>query len=109
MLDGRFRFRDSDVSCELPLRRAVENGTDVIMAVRPESVIVPAQDRKFKSVVLERYSIGKDELSLLSIEGQTMRAYISSDYPIQIGDPLEFSLKEKGVFLFDARTGERLS
>jgi len=109
MLDGSFRFRDSEVCCEFPLRRAVQNGTDVIMAVRPESVIVPAGERKLKSLVLERYSIGKDELSLLSIEGQHMRAYISGDYPIHIGDPMEFSLKKKGVFLFDANTGERLS
>jgi multiple sugar transport system ATP-binding protein len=109
MRDGRFLFRDTDVSWELPLRRAVQDGTDVIMAVRPESVIVPAGERKLNSSVLERYSIGKDELSLLNIEGQQMRAYISGDYPIRIGDALEFSLKNKGVFLFDAKTGERLS
>lgn len=109
MRDGRFHFRDTDISWELPLRRAVQDGTDVIMAVRPESVIVPAGERKLNSSVLERYSIGKDELSLLNIEGQQMRAYISGDYPIRIGDALEFSLKNKGVFLFDAKTGERLS
>lgn len=109
MQDGRFRFKDSDVFCEFPLRKVVPNGTDVILAVRPESVVVPAGERKFNSFVLERYSIGKDELSLLSIEGQNMRAYISGDYPIQKGDRLEFSLKNRGVFLFDAATGERLS
>lgn len=109
MQDGKFRFRNSEVCYELPLRRAVQNNTDVIMAVRPESVIVPAGEHRIKSLVLERYSIGKDELSSLSVEGQNIRAYISSDYPIKIGDPLEFSLKNKGVFLFDANTGERLS
>ena len=109
MLDGRFCFRDSQVCYEIPLRRSVENGTELILAVRPESIVVPAGDRKLNSTVVERYSIGKDELSLLSIEGQRFRAYISGDYPIRIGDPLEFSLKGKGVFLFDARTGERLS
>lgn len=107
--DGKFYFKDSTVNFEHPLRRDVENGTDVILAVRPESVIVPAKDKKLKSIVLERYSIGKDELSLLNIEGQTMRAYISGDFPIHKNDELEFSLKNKGVFLFDAKTGERLS
>jgi ABC-type sugar transport system ATPase subunit len=81
----------------------------VILAVRSESVIVPAGETKFKSVVLERYSIGKDQLSLLNVEGQQMRAYISGDYPIRIGDPLDFSLKNRGVFLFDAQSGERLA
>lgn len=107
--NGKFVFRDSTVCYEHPLRREVRNGTEVIMAIRPESVIVPAGERKLKSFVSERYSIGKDELSLLNIEGQNMRAYISGDYPIHIGNPLEFSLKNKGVFLFDAKTGERLS
>ena len=107
--DGKFYFRDSTICYELPLRREVKNGTDVILAVRPESVIVPAGERKLKSFVSERYSIGKDELSLLNIKGQNMRAYISGDYPIHKGDPLEFSLKNKGVFLFEAKTGERLS
>ncbi len=109
MQEGKFQFRDSDVRCEFPLRRAVMNGTDVILAIRPESVIVPAGDIKLRSLVVERYSIGKDELSLLSVEGQQMRAYISGDYPIRIGDALDFSLKNKSVFLFDAKTGERLS
>lgn len=109
MLDGRFCFRDSQVCYEIPLRRPVENGTELILAVRPESIVVPAGDRKLNSTVVERYSIGKDELSVLSIEDQRLRAYISGDYPIRIGDPLEFSLKGKGVFLFDAHTGERLS
>lgn len=109
MQDGKFQFRNSDVRCDLPLRKAVANGTEVILAVRSESVIVPAGETKFKSVVLERYSIGKDELSLLNVEGQQMRAYISGDYPIRIGDPLDFSLKNRGVFLFDAQSGERLA
>ncbi len=109
MLDGKFRFKGSDVTCEFPLRRAVPNETDVILAVRPESVIVPARERGLNSQVLERYSIGKDELSILSVEGQKMRAYINGEYPIHIGDSLEFNLKNKGVFLFDAATGERLS
>ncbi len=108
MRNNKFVFKDSEVSFDLPLRKKVANGTELILAIRPESVVVPAEERCLNSVVIERYSIGKDELSLLCVEGQQMRAYISGDYPINIGDSLDFSLKNKGVFLFDSNTGERL-
>ena len=107
--NGKFRFEDSDATYELPLRREVENGTKAIMAVRAESVVVPAGEKKLPCEVVERYSIGKDELSVLDIRGQHIRGYISGDYPIRRGDALEISLKNRGVFLFDAETGERLS
>jgi multiple sugar transport system ATP-binding protein len=106
---GKFRFRDSGATYELPLRRETADGTAAIMAVRAESVVVPAEGQKLSCTVAERYTIGKDELSVLDIEGQRIRGYISGDYPIRGGDRLDISLKKKGVFLFDAETGVRLS
>ena len=107
--NGAFRFAGSETSVMLPLRREVANGTEAIFAVRAESIVVPAQGDSLEARVLERYSINKDELSLLEIEGQPCRGFISGDYPLAIGQKIRVSFKRRGVFLFDAQTGERLS
>lgn len=107
--NGVFRFEGSEVRVSLPLRREVANGTEAILAVRAESIVVPAQGDSLQARVLERYWINKDELSLLEIEGQQCRGFISGDYPLSIGEKIQLSFKRRGVFLFDAQTGERLS
>ncbi|HWR19424.1 MAG TPA: ABC transporter ATP-binding protein [Clostridia bacterium] len=107
--NGKFRFDGSDITYTLPLRREVTNGTKAILAVRAESIVVPALDKALRARVLERYSINKDELSVLEIERQQCRGFISADYPLNIRDEIDIDLKRRGVFLFDAETGERLS
>ena len=107
--NGKFVFSGSDVSYELPLKKEVPNGTKVVLAIRAESVVVPAEGQTLTAKVLERYSINKDELSILEICGQQMRGFIAGDYPLTIGGEITFSLKKRGVFLFDEETGERLA
>ena len=106
---GKFRFAGSGLKFDIPLRRSVADGTAVILAARAESVVVPAVGYKLPTVVRERYSINKDELSVLEIEGQFMRGFISGEYPVEQDGPLTISLKKRGVFLFDEATGERLA
>ena len=106
---GEFRFEKSELRYKLPLRREVSDGTAATLAVRAESVVVPAEGAILPATVVERYSINKDELSILNIAGQELRAFISGDYPLVIGGGIDISLKDKGVFLFDTQTGERLA
>ncbi len=107
--NGVFRFENADAALELPLRRPVEDGTKAILAVRAESIVVPAEEKTLRARVIERYSINKDELSVLEIEGQQCRGFIAGDIPLALGQDIDLSLKRRGVFLFDAETGERLS
>lgn len=107
--NGRFVFNDTDSSLLLPLNHEVSDGTKAILAIRAESIVVPAEDQTLKAKVLERYTINKDELSLLETHGQKMRGFIGADYPLIIGEDIVFSLKNRGVFLFDQATGERIS
>jgi len=109
MQGGKFVLDGGAMSYELPLRRDVADGTKVVMAVRAESVVLPAEGQIIKAKVMERYSINKDELSILNVGGQQMRGFISGEYPISVGQDIELSLKTRGVFLFDEETGERLS
>lgn len=105
----RFCFQNSDLQYELPLRHAVEDGREVVLAVRPESVNLTSGQQTLPCVVAERYSIGKDELAVLNIAGQTMRGFVNPEHSICAGDKLECGFKRRGVFLFDKNTGERLS
>ena len=107
--NGVFRFENADATLELPLRRPVEDGTKAILAVRAESIVVPTEEKTLRARVIERYSINKDELSVLEIEGQQCRGFIAGDIPLALGQDIDLSLKRRGVFLFDAETGERLS
>ena len=107
--NGAFRFADSDVCLRLPPKTEVPDGTPAVLAIRAESVVYPAAGETLKATVRERYSVNKDELSVLELCGQRMRAFISSDYPIGIGDEIGISLKNRGVFLFNEETGERLA
>ena len=107
--NGAFIFEGSNVSLTLPLRREVSNGTKAILALRAESVVVPADGASLTARVMNRYSINKDELSVLEICGQQFRGFISGDYPLSIGEEIRFSLKKRGVFLFAEETGERLA
>jgi len=107
--NGKFFFAGSEVSYEHPLKKEVPNGTKAVLAIRAESVVVPADGQTLTAKVLERYSINKDELSILEICGQQMRGFIAGDYPLTVGGEIAFSLKKRGVFLFDEETGERLA
>ncbi|MEN6419001.1 MAG: ABC transporter ATP-binding protein [Clostridiaceae bacterium] len=109
MKNGCFCFKDSELHCELPLRHPVEDGEEAVLAVRPESILLSAARQKLPCIVDERYSVGKDELAILNIAGQTMRGFVNPEYPISTGDKLECGFKQRGVFLFDKNTGERLS
>ena len=109
MEGGRFRFAQSDLTVTLPLRREVADGTAAILAVRAESVVVPAEEQLLPARVVERYSINKDELSVLEIADQQCRGFIPGEVPLALGQQIEIGLKRRGVFLFDAETGERLA
>ncbi len=106
---GKFVLDGTDITYEIPMRRQAAEGTKAVLAVRAESVVVPAAGQTLTARVLERYSINKDELSVLELGGQRIRGFISGEYPLRIGQEIEISLKNRGVFLFDEATGERLA
>jgi len=106
--DGNVLLRDSSASFPCKAALPIENGTELILAVRPESIVPYAADVFCSATVVERYSLGRDELMRLRIgEEQYIRGFVSGDKDILAGDSLAIGLKERGVFLFHAETGER--
>ncbi|MDD4011489.1 MAG: ABC transporter ATP-binding protein [Sphaerochaetaceae bacterium] len=108
MKSGRFCLDNSLMECQLPLRRQVADGTAAILAARSESVML-SEKGAIQARVLERYSINKDELTIFDIDGQRCRGFIPGDVALSAGDAVRLAFKNRGVFLFDEATGERLS
>ncbi len=87
---------------------SLPDGLPVILAVRAEGITTVGDTPVFTAQVLERYSLGKDELVRLAVgEEQQMRGFIPAEMDIKASDQVPVSLKNRGVFLFHAETGER--
>ncbi len=98
----------SEIYVPIPAAGELQDGLAVILAVRAESVDAMPQKPLCAAYVMERYSMGKDELTLLRLgEGQQIRGFIPSELTVREGMDLPIGLKARGVFLFDANSGER--
>ncbi|MCR5067062.1 MAG: ABC transporter ATP-binding protein [Erysipelotrichaceae bacterium] len=86
----------------------VEDGRRTVFAFRPESVISKSADKEPKLEVNETYISGKDTLCTFNVGEAMIRAYVDNDNAPQQGSMLNLSFKDKGVFLFDEETGDRL-
>lgn len=102
VLDG------SDIKIPMRLTRNLADGLPVVLAVRAESIVARPQEPICAVPVLERYSLGKDELIRFAVGSiQQMRGFVPSEEEVQEGDTLPIAFKSQGVFLFDAESGER--
>lgn len=102
LLDG------SDIKIAIQPNRKLKDGLSVILAVRAESVIAQPKESQFEAVVMERYALGKDELIRFKVgREQQMRGFVPSEITVSEGEVVSLALKTRGVFLFDAESGER--
>lgn len=106
--DGRFLLKDGSASCELPYHAKISEGTEVILAIRPESILVVQEKSEeiFEAEVIQIYRMGKEVLTHIRFGSSEIRAYISTDIGIKVNDRISIKLKGKGVFLFNTKTGE---
>ena len=87
----------------------VKDGQKVVLGIRAESVnICKDDDHDFEATLKQRYTMGKEELAFLDIGNQTIRVYISSDYNLEQGQTVFLDTKNKGIFLFDQESGDRI-
>lgn len=105
---GKVLLDGSDITVTVATNVNLPDNLPVILAIRAESIIVAPETPVFTAKVLERYSLGKDELMILSLgESQKMRGFVPGEIDVKEGGCLPVGLKSSGVFLFDAETGER--
>ncbi len=106
--DGYFVLDDDSGKIKINNPNA-KDGQKAVMGIRAESVMISQdEDHDFEAIVKQRYTMGKEELAFLNIGNQTIRVYLSSDYVVKEGEKVFLKLRNKGIFLFDDESGERI-
>ena len=98
---------DGGIPAALVLPDGLAEGQEIVLAVRAESILPQGDTPAFRTTVLERYSLGKDELVRLQAGPAELRGLVPAELEILPGTELAVGLKKRGVFLFDAKTGVR--
>ena len=98
---------DGGIPAALALPDGLAEGQEIVLAVRAESILPQSDTPAFRTTVLERYSLGKDELVRLQAGPAELRGLVPAELEILPGAELAVGLKKRGVFLFDAKTGVR--
>ena len=112
--NGGVRIDGGD-RCPLSGLEGQPEGRPVHFSVRAESFLVdpvltgPDQAlMEMEGTVNRVFVMGKEKLVYLKIGDFEVRAYIDSDRDLTAGETVGIGLRRKGVFVFDAETGERL-
>ena len=107
MEDGDFVLADGSAKISLGFEGA-ENGQKVVLGIRPEAIQLNQPTYDLQATLVQRYTMGKEELAFVKVGGSQIRVYLSSDYEYNKGDTVNIKLRKKGVFVFDKETGVRL-
>lgn len=84
----------------------VSANSHIIVSIRPESFTF---GNDFEAEVLNISEMGKEQIITLKFFNTQVRAILNTDKQLELGQKISLSLKNKGVFLFDEKTGERLA
>jgi multiple sugar transport system ATP-binding protein len=94
---------------KLPFEAKIKDGKRVLLGIRSEAfVLARGNDACLQARVKDKSITGKEELLYISIGGHDVRALVSSEEGISVGDRLELGFKDRGVFLFDEESGSVL-
>ena len=78
---------------------------DLTLSIRPEAFTL---DKKIKANIISISEMGKEEILTIDFLTHRVRAIINSDEELQAGKEIYLGLKNKGIFIFDSNSGERL-
>ena len=99
---------DGGPLCPLSGLENQPDGRKVHFSVRAESLQVNQLISVIQAKVNRVFIMGKEKMVYLQIGDFEVRAYIDSEMELKEGDTVKVGLRRKGVFVFDAETGERL-
>ena len=105
--DGQFVLADGSAKVRIN-NSNVREGQKVVLGIRPEAIQLNQPTHDFTATVVQRYTMGKEELAFVKVGGSEIRVYLSSDYEYNKGDTVNIKLRNKGVFLFDQESGARI-
>ena len=100
-----------DGGCEVVLDAAknIEEGRKVTLSLRAEAIVVDAENKACEGVIDQVYVMGKEVLAYILLGDARVRAYIPAEKQFEKGQKVNVGLKNRGVFIFDEETGERLA
>ena len=100
-----------DGGCEVALEAAknIEEGRKVTLSLRAEAIVVDAENKACEGVIDQVYVMGKEVLAYILLGDARVRAYIPAEKQFEKGQKVNVGLKNRGVFIFDEETGERLA
>lgn len=99
---------DGGPCCKLSGLENVPNGKKIHLSVRAESFKVNTGEPLMEGKLNRRFIMGKELLAYIQLGDFEVRAYVDSDQELNAGDTVQIGLRRKGVFVFDAETGERI-
>ena len=105
--DGAFVTDDGKGRVVMPLFDGIANGRKVNLSVRSESFVVDPNG-PIECEVTRVYTMGKEEMAYFKLGEVDFRAYIDADMGLKAGQITKLNLKNRGVFVFDRETGERI-
>ena len=105
--DGAVRI-DGGPACKLSGLESLENGRKVHFSIRAESFHINEGEPLMEGTITRIFVMGKEQLAYIKLGDFEVRAYIDSEQDLKTGQTVQIGLRSKGVFVFDAETGERL-
>ena len=119
--DGVFRCENEEIKLPDTVKallnrsqlkqRAQLKQRGLVLAFRAESVLIAKSQEvaHFTANVEEVYTAGKDNLALMTLGKTRFRVFVADDVNLEPNKKAHLYFKNKGLFLFDAETGERYS
>ena len=100
-----------DGGCEvvLDVAKNIEEGRKVTLSLRAEAIVVDTENKACEGVIDQVYVMGKEVLAYILLGDARVRAYIPAEKQFEKGQKVNVGLKNRGVFIFDEETGERLA
>ena len=105
--DGAVRI-DGGPACKLSGLESLENSRKVHFSIRAESFHINEGEPLMEGTITRIFVMGKEQLAYVKLGDFEVRAYIDSEQDLKTGQTVQIGLRSKGVFVFDAETGERL-
>ena len=88
---------------------SLENGKSVNLGFRAESLILGISDSyNFMAKVTDQYTIGRDDLLTVEIDGRELRAFADRERLFEVGKETPIAIRNRGFYVFDSETEERL-
>ncbi len=99
---------DGGPLCKLDGLEDQPNGRKVHFSIRAESFLINHDAPLMEGVITRIFIMGKEQLAYVKLGSFEVRAYIDSEQDLKAGQTVPIGLRRKGVFVFDAATGERI-